>query len=536
MEFWADVSRKQQSPITQYFAGPFTKPVVIISDFREAKDLLLRRGKLLDHGTLNTGLWFGAIPHHFVGMPSSDPKYAKSKNLSNDLMTPSFLHNVSRLSMHLVGLSLTELKVSIPASYQKTLNFINLWQLKAQIANEHPFIALEDFNFLTSDIICAAALGISDSDSDTVKHSKRLQASNLPKGLPKLRHQVYPFPEYTASGLLEATHLIADSITGARTASMPKLYWFLTNLRPSISKAQQTRTRILQNYIDQASQTTTQTTSGTQYRAAVDYIVSREIAAAGKEGRQPALTSRVIHDSLFGYVLGGQSTTHSVLCFMMKRLSVRQDVQSTLRAHLYEAYAPAFGEGRNPTVEEFLAMRLPYLDAVIEETMRLNVTAPVLIREALQDLDFLNHTIPKGTNIFCTLWGPSYDEPAFDIDEKLRSKSSQAHRDETPGDWTRSGFAPAEFYPERWLRKEGECVVFDIKNGPTLGLGAGSRECWGKRLAYHELRLIATLIIWNFDLLPLPAELLDTEVVDFFVAKPKTCYVRLRSCSPRSAA
>lgn len=97
MEFWADVSRKQKSPITQYFAGPFTKPVVIISDFREAKDLLLRRGKLLDHGTLNTGLWFGAIPHHFVGMPSSDPRYAKSKNLSNDLMTPSFLHNVSSL-------------------------------------------------------------------------------------------------------------------------------------------------------------------------------------------------------------------------------------------------------------------------------------------------------------------------------------------------------------------------------------------------------------------------------------------------------
>lgn len=96
MEFWADVARRQQSPITQYFAGPFTKPVVIISDFRETKDLLMRRAKLLDHGSLNTGLWFGAIPHHFVGMPSSDPRYAKSKSLSNDLMTPSFLHNVSR--------------------------------------------------------------------------------------------------------------------------------------------------------------------------------------------------------------------------------------------------------------------------------------------------------------------------------------------------------------------------------------------------------------------------------------------------------
>lgn len=98
MEFWADVARRQRSPITQYFAGPFTKPVVIISDFRETKDLLMRRAKLLDHGSLNTGLWFGAIPHHFVGMPSSDPRYPKAKSLSNDLMTPSFLHNVSILN------------------------------------------------------------------------------------------------------------------------------------------------------------------------------------------------------------------------------------------------------------------------------------------------------------------------------------------------------------------------------------------------------------------------------------------------------
>ena len=120
-----------------------------------------------------------------------------------------------------------------------------------------------------------------------------------------------------------------------------------------------------------------------------------------------------------------------------------------LRAQLYKAYAAASGEGRNPTIEQIHAMRMPYLDAIIEETMRLNTTTPALIREALQDLEFLGHSIPKDTNAFCTLWNPSFDEPAFDMDEKLRSKSSQAHRDEKPSDWTRIGFSPTEFPSER---------------------------------------------------------------------------------------
>lgn len=410
---------------------------------------------------------------------------------------------------------------------------MKLWQLKAEIANGQPFAALEDFNFLTGDIICAAALGILDEESDTVKHHNRLKASNLPVGHYNARDQVYSFPEYKATGILEATHTIADSITGARTASMPKLYWFFTNLRPSVSNAQRTRTRILQSYIDRARDTTTKNGKSESYQAAVDYIVSREIAAAKKENRSPALSSPEIHDSLFGYVLGGQSTTHSVLSFLIRRMAVRQDIQTRLRKELYTLYSTPASEKRNPTIHEFLAMRAPYLDAVIEETMRLNSTAPVLIREAMEDLDFLGHTIPKGTNIFCTLWGPSYDEPAFEVDEKVRSKSSQAHKDETPVDWTRSGFPPAEFHPERWLRKDEKGnATFDIKNGPILGFGAGPRECWGKRLAYHELKLITTLLIWNFDFLPLPDNLTDTEVVDFFVAKPKTCFVRLRNRLP----
>jgi hypothetical protein len=96
-EFWANLSRRHDSAITQFFTGPFTKPAVVIWDFREMQDLLLRRSKDLDRGTFNNDMWSGAIPHHFIAMNTSDPRFVNARQLQKDLMTPSFLQKVSRL-------------------------------------------------------------------------------------------------------------------------------------------------------------------------------------------------------------------------------------------------------------------------------------------------------------------------------------------------------------------------------------------------------------------------------------------------------
>lgn len=95
-EFWVQLARSKASPITQFFAGPFTKPSVVITDFREAKDLLSRRAKEFDRGSFNNSVWSGAIPHHFIAMDTADPKFAPSRALQKDLMTPTFLQKVGR--------------------------------------------------------------------------------------------------------------------------------------------------------------------------------------------------------------------------------------------------------------------------------------------------------------------------------------------------------------------------------------------------------------------------------------------------------
>ena len=93
--FWGGMAVKHTSPITQCFMGPFAKPAVIIADFREVQDLLLRRGKDLSRGQVNWDVWHGIIPEHFIAMETNDKRYKDTKGLVKDLMTPKFLHEVS---------------------------------------------------------------------------------------------------------------------------------------------------------------------------------------------------------------------------------------------------------------------------------------------------------------------------------------------------------------------------------------------------------------------------------------------------------
>lgn len=52
----------------------------------------------------------------------------------------------------------------------------------------------------------------------------------------------------------------------------------------------------------------------------------------------------------------------------------------------------------------------------------------------------------------------------------------------------------------------------------------------GQKLAVLELRVVIALILWNFELLPLPAELSSFRVLQKITRQPQDCYLRLRPC------
>ena len=86
---------RHNSAITQIFLGPFAKPAVLVSDFREVNDILshrdavdFKRGKKVD-------VFRGILPHAHAAMETFDPNFKSNRDLLRDLMTPSLLQSVS---------------------------------------------------------------------------------------------------------------------------------------------------------------------------------------------------------------------------------------------------------------------------------------------------------------------------------------------------------------------------------------------------------------------------------------------------------
>lgn len=77
--------------------------------------------------------------------------------------------------------------------------------------------------------------------------------------------------------------------------------------------------------------------------------------------------------------------------------------------------------------------------------------------------------------------GPSFNSPAFKIDDKKRSATSQQYK----GDYERwhENHDLHLFRPERFLRSAAEPdggESFDARAAPMQSFGAGVRACYGK--------------------------------------------------------
>lgn len=131
--------------------------------------------------------------------------------------------------------------------------------------------------------------------------------------------------------------------------------------------------------------------------------------------------------------------------------------------------------------------------------------------------------------------GPSFMSPGFEIDKSRRSPSSQANKENSGNQWETTDMGA--FEPNRWLsRDEKAAEVYNPQAGPQLAFGLGPRSCFGKKLAYVEMRIMVVLILWHFELKKPPPELSGHEAVDTLTRKPIQCFVRLGLAPGSSSA
>jgi len=163
-----------------------------------------------------------------------------------------------------------------------------------------------------------------------------------------------------------------------------------------------------------------------------------------------------------------------------------------------------------------MSAKLPYLEAVIEETLRLRA-AFLIARDAIRDTELLGHKIPKGT--VCLLICQDVDQLSYQT-----SKSGKPER-QYPG----TGNPNLDIFdPERWLaRKNGE-IRFDGASNSQLAFGLGVRACWGRKLAELEMKIMTAMVTWSFDILAVPEALSGHDGVYDFSYRANRGFLQLR--------
>lgn len=127
--------------------------------------------------------------------------------------------------------------------------------------------------------------------------------------------------------------------------------------------------------------------------------------------------------------------------------------------------------GTERPVQESDMDKLPYLQAVVKETMRLHPAVSLLLpHKAQHDIDVLGFTVPKDSQVFVNAWAIGRD----------------------PKSWER----PLKFLPQRFMESS---VDYKGRDFELIPFGAGRRICPGLPLAIRMVNLMLASIIQPFN-------------------------------------
>ncbi|KAF2962924.1 hypothetical protein GQX73_g10651 [Xylaria multiplex] len=504
------------SPLIQVFIRPFGKSHLVLGDFPEAYDILMRRREFDRSPTLGD-LVKGLTPNLHIHLKTNDT-WKNQRRLIQDLMTPSFLHNVAG-----------------PVLYQNLTTMIELWRMKSRIADGRPWKAADDVNQMALNALTAFSFGEEFEHSATKPALSAVQAmseESIAQIKRKGLDEIVDFPKGQEGPVFRAIRELTETVGKVQGNPAPGLTWAYVTRKPRVRKAIRIKEDCIEKELKNGVRRLEET-SGRVIKSAVDQMIVRERALAKKDGRAPNFFSRVMIDEIFGFVLAGHETTSTALCWSLKYLADYPSTQNTLREALHRAFQSLTANRHNPSIHEIISTSIPYLDATIEEILRCTGPIPVVDRIATVDTELLGHRIPKGTVVTCLVTGPSLMSPGFDINTSRRSLTSQSDvKEGRHRAWDPTGIA--QFNPDRWIAPSkgspGD-IEFDPTSGPQLVFGLGTRGCYGKRLVYLEMRIVLVLLVWNFELLSCPPAVSTYHSKLIASNEPTHTYVRLREIS-----
>ncbi|KAF8971478.1 cytochrome P450 [Flammula alnicola] len=203
--------------------------------------------------------------------------------------------------------------------------------------------------------------------------------------------------------------------------------------------------------------------------------------------------------------LAGSDTTSSLLLAWVLAMAHYPEVQKRAQAEIDQV----IGKSRLPDFSD--RQSLPYLEAMILETMRWHPITPLAVpHRAIHEDEYDGYKIPAGATVTPNAWAILHDEELYP--------------------------EPSLFKPERFFQKEG--ISFDLQPDPTIvgGFGFGRRVCPGRHLATNTAWIAIACVMATYNI----SKAVDdegnvveplVEFTDGLVSHPKPYKVKI---TPRS--
>ena len=181
---------------------------------------------------------------------------------------------------------------------------------------------------------------------------------------------------------------------------------------------------------------------------------------------EDSFSDREVRGNLLTLLLAGEDTTAHTLAWSIYLLTQNADKQKSIEEEVDEVL------GENPWMTEYeMHQKLPFVEAVTNETMRMKPVAPLLIFEPINDVEIKGYRFKKGDRMLVQTRKAATDDQYFS-DAK-------------------------QFMPERWL-KASKCPVHNME--AFVPFGGGPRFCPGKNLAILEMKMVLSMLFKNFEI------------------------------------
>lgn len=266
--------------------------------------------------------------------------------------------------------------------------------------------------------------------------------------------------ENEADRLQEDIQFVFDRIARRVTAPVP--YWRWVKL-PADREVQMRFARIRESVAGFIAQSRARLDADPTRRARPANLLEAMLVARDAPGS--GLTDQNVIGNAITMVFAGEDTTSTSIAWALHYLSTDAEAAG----HLAEESDAVLGQ-RDMAGDAAMLGRLPYLDAVVSESMRLKPVAAFLNLQSHEPVVLSDTLIDAGTPIMVL----------------LRRASDNAHP-QPDGE---------KFMPQRWLG--GGSLAMDAVNRTIMPFGGGPRFCPGRYLAMVEIRAILLMMAKNF--------------------------------------